>query len=602
MLQNLGTFDVVVLVVLLVGLTFSSFLAGLFKKKSGSGASEDYFMAGRSLRWWSVAGSIYGTNVSAVQIIGMLGVGYSIGFAQSHYEILAILPILALAYIFIPIYRKREVFTLSQFLANRYDGAAQTAYSLLNISFIVIQTVAGFYIASRTLGLLFNGSGFEITYLQGIIAIAVVAGVFAIFGGMESVVIADNIQTVLMVFSAITVGLLTFAQPEIKGFWGLLHLDQSVPLAQQKMHLYLPSNHKDLPWTGAFTGLMILHFFYWTTNQYQVQRVLAAASDRDAKLGTIAAGFLKLTIPFFSIAAGVAAAYIFKIRLGITDIKPDDAFLKLTEMVLPSGYGIKGLILAGLTSALLSSIYSMLNSFTTLISVDIYKKLINPQANNQQVVRFGKMAIAVVVTLAAFLALYSYDPSSAGNFSLTVSAQLSYLKPGIVVAFFIGIFWRKVHPKTAMITMLAAPVFAIIIEQFYNHFLGTHQGISDVFGVKLNFMHRVFLTTIFCACLQIFLSKRWTKTDTKFNGTDLTIAAESTILKWFGYFLAMQSVFVIAFKMGADKTIISLMAALATGIFLNYSMKTDVPITWKDDRFYAKVLATITIWILYYFA
>lgn len=315
MLQNLSTFDVVVLVILLAGLTFSSLFAGFFKNKSGQ--SEDYFMAGRSLRWWSVAGSIYGTNVSAVQIIGMLGVGYSIGFAQSHYEVLAILPILALAYIFVPLYRKREVFTLSQFLANRYDDAAQTAYSLLNISFILIQIVAGFYIASRTMGLLFNGSGFEITYLQGIIAIAFVAGTFAVFGGMESVVIADNIQTILMVFTAVIVGLLTFAQPEIGGFWNLLAIDHAKPIAEQKMHLYLPSNHKDLPWTGAFTGLMILHFFYWTTNQYQVQRVLAAASDRDARLGTIAAGFLKLSIPFFSISAGVAAAYIFKDRKSV---------------------------------------------------------------------------------------------------------------------------------------------------------------------------------------------------------------------------------------------------------------------------------------------
>ena len=239
-------------------------------------------MAGRSLKWYSVAGSIFGTNIHAQQIIGMMGVGYSIGFAQSHYEIWAIPAILVLAYIFIPIYRKKQFFTLSQFLESRYNSQARLVYMILMIVFIMIQLIGGFYIGSRTLGLLFQGTNFELTYLQGIILIASVTALFTVFGGMESVVIADNILTVVMILSLVLMGTLTYMQPEINGLSGLLKIDHA---QANKMHLYLPSNHPKLPWLGIFTGLTILNLFYWTTNQYQVQRVLAAQSDRDARLG-----------------------------------------------------------------------------------------------------------------------------------------------------------------------------------------------------------------------------------------------------------------------------------------------------------------------------
>ena len=283
MLNTLGTVDIIVVIGLLLFLIIASMLSS-FKKKS----SEEYFMAGRSLRWWSVAGSIFGTNIHAQQIIGMMGIGYSIGFAQSHYEIWAIPAILVLAYVFIPIYRKRNFFTLSQFLESRYNSYARLAYTITIIAFIMIQLIGGFYIGSRTLGFLFQGTGFDVSYLQGIFVIALITVVFSVFGGMESVVIADNILTVIMIISILLMGTLTYMQPEIGGLSGLLKLDHA---EANKMHLYLPSNHPKLPWSGIFTGLTILNFFYWTTNQYQVQRVLAAKTDRDAKLGTIAAGF-----------------------------------------------------------------------------------------------------------------------------------------------------------------------------------------------------------------------------------------------------------------------------------------------------------------------
>ena len=598
MLSQLPPLEIAVLVVLMIFLTGSSLWAGLRRKTTEA----DYFMAGRSLRWWSVAGSIYGTNVSAAQLIGMLGVGYTIGFAQSHYEVLAILPILLLAYVFVPVYRRREVFTLSQYLAHRYDDRSRLAYAVLNILFILIQLVGFFYIGSRQLMLLFQNSFLEISYLQGILVIAVVTCIFTVLGGMESVVIADNIQTVLMILAAILVAVLTYAQPEIGGFSGLLRLDAAAPPDAQKMHLYLPPDHPSLPWTGAFTGLMILHCFYWTTNQYQVQRVLAAASDRDAKVGVLVAGFLKLTIPFFSIGAGVAAAYLFRARFGESAVQSDDAFLRLMQLVVPAGYGLIGLILAGLVSAIFSAIYSMMNSVTTLVSVDVYQRYLRPNATEREVVYFGKAAIVVLCALAVTLAYASFNPNSASNFYLDLSARTSYIKPGIVVAFFVGILWGKAHPKAALLTMLAAPVFGVLSEWAYNQFLGPIPAVQAVFGPTLNFMHRVFLTTLLCAALQIGLSLVWKVPVNKAADFGLPVGR---MARSFGVFLVQQAAFIGLIWTGiATSREIAPFAVVATfyPFYSAYRRQKPDESFWTSDLFLAALLSASTVYILYFFA
>jgi solute:Na+ symporter, SSS family len=602
MLQHLSTLDLVLLIVLVLIINFGSILAGYFRKTS----SEDYFMAGRSLRWWSVAGSIYGTNVGVQQIIGMMSVGYTIGFAQSHYEVLAIPPILALAYVFIPIYRSRSVFTLSQWLGFRYTESAKTAYSVLNIVFILISLVGGFYLGARTLCLFTKGSGIELNYFSGLIVMAVVTCLFSVFGGMESVVIADNIQTVLMVIAVVTVGTLAFLQPEIGSFSNLISLDHSMPIAEQKMHLYLPPNHPKLPVTGVFTGLIVLHFFFWTTNQYQVQRVLAAASDRDARLGTIVAGALKLTIPFFTVAAGSAAFYIFKSRNPSAMPLPDDVYLTLMNAVVtPQFWGVKGIILAGLISAIFSSIYSMMNSVSTMISVDIYRKFIRQNAKDVDVVNFGKISIIVLSAIALFAAYITFDPNSQDNIFLVMTRATSYLKPGIVTAFIVGILWKRVHPKTAVITMLAAPIFGISVEFLYKYMVQGDP--TSLFGKELNFLHRVFLTFIFCVILQVSLSKQWaSKTDVDAD-VDLTINGQA-ILKKLGIFFALQIPFlaIVFSKIGTPQYVALPAAIMALGQFVfewnKRKNQEEHAYLLKSDLFYAGLLAAITVWILYFFA
>ncbi|WP_266367843.1 SLC5 family protein [Tellurirhabdus rosea] len=599
MLNQLQPFDLFVLVGCLLFLFAASAWAGRKKKNS-----EDYFMAGRSLRWWSVAGSIYGTNIHAQQIIGMMGIGYSIGFAQSHYEVLAVPAILILCYIFIPLYRKREVFTLSQFLEHRYNENARLVYTVLIVAFILVQLIAGFYIGSRTLGILFQGSSFEISYLQGILLIAAVTVAFTVFGGMDSVVVADNILTILMVFTVIIVGVLTLAQPEIGGLSGLLRLDHSQPAAAQKMHLYLPSDHPKLPWTGIFTGLIIQHLFYWTTNQYQVQRVLAASTDRDAQLGTIAAGFLKLTIPFFSIASGVAAFYIFNNRFGANSVKPDDAFLKLMETVVPSGYGIIGLTLAGLTCAIFSAIYSMMNSVTTLLAFDIYKKYLRPNASDRQTVLFGRISVVVMCAVATLLTLWTYDPNSSENFFLKLADQSSYFKPSLVAVFFIGIVWAGANPRAAVIAMLAGPVFGLLADLLYNNVLSQLPFFRSLFGEKLNFLHRVFVICTSCSLLLVELSRAWNRPGEPHKGFDVVLHAPG-MRRGILLFLALEAVVIGLVLTGLLSPQFAAWpgAVIPMVLFLaGYRRQTQALPILQSDLFYAGLLSAISVWILYYFA
>lgn len=582
--------------------------------------AEDYFLAGRNIRWWAVAGSVFGTNISSFHLIGMLGIGYSIGFVQAHYEI--VFPaILLLCFVFLTSYRRLDVFTLSQYLEVRYDDKARLLYTILLILIILVQLVGSFYVGSITLQWLFGGTSFEISYLNGLLLIGLITCSYTIWGGMESIVVTDTIQTVMMLAAGTAVAYFTLSQPEIGGFTGLLNLDAAQPRDAQKMHLYLPSNHPNLPWTGIFTGLLLQHCFNFSTNQFLVQRVLAAQSDQDARRGVIASGFLKLTIPFFSIAAGVAAFYLFRARAttvgGSVDFNSDNAFLKLVETVIPPGTGLVGMILAGLTAATFSSVDSMMNAATTLLTVDVYQKYVNPKATDKQIVRFGRLMIVVMVIASILLATVTYTPDRTNNFMLKVSAQLSYFTPGIMVAFFVGILWRGASARAAVIAMAAAPFYGLLVEMIYNTILGVNPSVAAVFGAKLNFMHRVLLTFVLSLTTLLVLSRTVFPNQnlTGFERLKVSVNA-SQLARAVGLFLLVQAVFIgLVFLGGLSPQRVAVWAGLATfGLFLQRDatreQRTAQPRaltgSWvrslNSDLLWAGLLTAASVGVLYYFA
>ncbi len=507
----LGSFDfaiflISVIVVMAVGLWTGR------KEES----TEDFFLAGKSVPWWGVAGSIFGTNVSAEHLVGMLGIGYSIGFAQSHFEYGAIAGLLILAFVFLPLYRKMGLYTLSEYLTKRYDERCGFLYSAFTIVTIVIVRMAlGFYIGSRALSYLLRGTDFEISYAAGILVFAAVTGAYTILGGLKAVIWTDVIQSVMLLAAGIVVAALVFAQPEVGGLSGLLAADAALPAAEQKFHLYLPTDHPQLPWTGVFSGLLIIHIFYWATNQFIAQRALAARSDFDAKLGIVAAGYLKLLVPFVSVAAGIAAGRLFQARLETGEIGalplPDDAFPLLVKLVVPAGYGLAGIITAGLIGAILSSIDSMMNSGATLFTFDFYKRYGNPAASEKRLVLVGRLTILVFVAVAAAIAAGIYTEDAADNFFLKVPSQIGHVVPGVAAAFLAGVLWRGAGASGAFWAMLLSPLFSFAIQWGYGAWVAAGyplaQAASAALGAELNFLHRTAFTAVFALALLLALSR-----------------------------------------------------------------------------------------------
>ena len=508
----LTAFDILIFVGSIVAVLAIGLWAG--RKEDNT---KDFYLAGQSVPWWGVAGSIFGTNVSAEHLVGMLGIGYSIGFAQAHFEYGAIAGLLALAFLFLPLYRRMGLYTLSEYLAKRYDERSSVLYSALNILMIVVVRMAlGFYIGARALSYLLSGTPLAIDYGAGIVIFALVTATYTIVGGLKAVIWTDVMQSALLLIAGIFVAVLVFGQPEIGGLDGLLAKDSALPESEQKFHLYLPPDHPQLPWTGVFTGLMIIHIFYWSTNQFIAQRALAARSEFDARMGIIAAGFLKLLIPFVSIATGVAAGFLFESRLASGELAalplPDDAFPLLVQMIVPAGYGLVGLITAGLIGAILSSLDSMMNSGATLFTFDFYKRYIDPAASERRLILVGRIAILAFVAVAASLAAGIYTDEASDNFFLKVPAQIGHVVPGIAVAFLGGVLWRRATATASFWALWISPFFSFAIQWAYAVWAGGSsllaRTLTEFLGPQLNFLHRTALTALFAVLVLVALSLR----------------------------------------------------------------------------------------------
>ena len=662
-------------------------------------SSEDYFLAGRSTRWWGVAGSIFGSNVSANHIVGMMGVGFAVGFAQSHFEITAIAGLLMLCYFFLPVYRKLNVYTLSDYLSKRYDDRSRVSYALIMvIIMVVIQMVPGFYIGSRSINILLQGDTgrkaiaeavfsdqgklsdvkvlhggekygsspvvlinnkktdflkasiadgkvevVEISstpkeplsthisisfaggnvenpeispgdvdpfhYKLGILIMALVTGTYVILGGLKAVIITDVIQSVLLLLAGLLVAFITFSQPEIGG-WDKLMARDLGPEGVERFHLYNPSNHPALPWTGVLSGLMILHFYYWGTNQFIVQRALSATTDKEAKMGIIAAGFFKLLIPFFSIGTGIAAFYLFKDRN--LDVAQDAVFIKLlTELIAPIGFGLVGLIAAGMIGAILSSLDSMMNSAATIMTFDLYKKYINPEASDRKLISIGRIWIVTFIVLAGFITIYTMDPNSKDSFFLHVAKHQGNLIAGVVVAFFLGMCWKRATAAGGVAAIIAGVLFSYSIPVLYANLAVDNPDLIALLGEKLNFMHGAFFSAILSIGVHIIVSLSTQPDQEKgkltwvglkiFSPKELTVFIKTLLFCLVIY--ATLAILVVLNTM--PHTVAAWIGSVWTFacFFLSASHKAKSTGTaiYKEDRIWAGGLASCAIFMLFYF-
>jgi SSS family solute:Na+ symporter len=620
----LTTFDFIVFFGSLLGVM----LLGLWAGRNES-TSQDFFLAGRNVRWWGVAGSIFGSNISANHMVGMMGVGFSLGFAESHFEITAIAGLLLMCYCFLPVYRKLNIYTLSDYLSRRYDDKSRIAYSVIMILIItMVMMLPAFYIGSRSVNFLLvdqahindvlqsAGGGaakaIEINktyYVIGVLIMALVTGVYTIVGGLKAVIVTDVLQSVLMLAGALIVAYFTFS--EVGGWSGMRELDSA---GKDLVHLYLPSDHPQRPWTGMLSGLLVLHFYYWGANQFIVQRALAAKSDKEARIGIITAGFVKLLIPFISIGTGIAAYYVFSKKLPGVAIDGDTAFpLLLREVVAPAGIaGLVGLVAAGLIGAILSSVDSMMNSAATLITFDIYKRYINPEASDHQLIKIGRILIGVMVVGCALLTVLVFDPNTKQLFFTYVASHQSKLVGGVVVAFAVGMLWKGATAAGGFASIITGVIVSYAIIPIYSSSIGKIEFFENLFGSQLNFFHGVFIAAI-CAVIANVVVSKLTQADSeksKLTFVGLNIFTESSLRLLVVKILISLAVYAML-GFGMWKEILSPTSAAVVGSLWTWGMFVSASLMdnsqaegsslIKDDRIWGGLLAACAVFMLFYF-
>ena len=422
-------------------------------------SADEYFLSSRSLPWYSIALSTIATNIQGYQFLGMMGSAYLYGLAQANLEINAVQGILLGAFVFVPIFLKEKIVTITQFIAKKLDKRIALFYSLANISLFATVTLGaalfwGAYAADMVFGeqLSFLHSNRIIRIAILIIILGIFSATYTYFGGLTAVVKTDIIQ-----FSVLLIGGIVVCFTAINQLGGWEQLYVKTP---DKMHLHLPVDHPTLPWTHLF-GLFFLNINYWCANQTVMQRALAAKSITHAQTGLMMGGLIKFLMAVIIIVPGIALYGI----LGDNLSEPDLAFPYLVKTYLPSG--IKGIILCGLFASLMSTVDSTFNSLATLWSTDIYSVYLNKNSNDQQKIRAGRKAILFslgtsLITGLILLYLKFDNPKSA--FTHTLNNLRYFINCGIVVLICCSVLLRKPNIKVILLAFIATLPINILLQ------------------------------------------------------------------------------------------------------------------------------------------
>ncbi len=434
--------------------------------------AEDYFLASRSLTWPLIGLSLYASNISSSSLIGMAASGYETGYSVFSYEWMAAVVLIIFAIFFLPFYLRSKIYTLPEFLEKRFDARSRYYFSALTVlTNIGVDTAATLYAGALVVQLIFP----SVQLWQSILILAIVSGLYTIVGGLKAVVHTDAIQAVLLILGSVLLTILAFVKI---GSWEAV---KAVTPAQH-FHIIQPHNDAFLPWPGLLTGVFLLGFYFWATNQFIVQRALGAKNLRHGQWGALFAGFLKVSTPLFiMIVPGLMARVLYP------DIeKANYVFAVLMFDLLPRG--LLGLVLAGLIAAMMSSIDSALNSASTLVTMDFIKKL-RPQTTSVQLMWVGR-AVTFVFMLAA--AAWAPQIDKFPTLWQYLQSALSYIVPPIVALYILGVFWKRANADGA----LAGIAIGIVAAVFF-------LGLGDAKWMPA--IHFLYLATIIfgSSCLAI---------------------------------------------------------------------------------------------------
>lgn len=457
------------------------------RERSGEQTSDDYFLAGRNVGWFVVGASLFASNIGSEHLVGLAGAGASSGVVLGQFELQASLILLLLGWVFVPFYIKSGVYTMPEFLERRYSPATRWYLALISI--------IGYILTKISVTIYAGGVVFEalmgVNFWTGAVTIVVVTGLYTIFGGLLAVVYTDMLQAIVLLFGAACVTI--FGLIEVGGW------DVMVETAGSgMMNLWKPMTHPNFPWTGMVFGAPIIAVWYWCTDQYIVQRTLAARNITHARRGTIFGGFLKQLPLFIFVIPGVIA-YVLVQQNQLALAQADEALPTLVAALLP--VGLRGLVAAGLLAALMSSLSSVFNSCSTLITLDVYKKLY-PDASERQLVWVGQLATSALVVLGlAWIPMMSDISDVLYEYLQSVQG---YISPPIAAVFLLGLFWRRLNAAGAITSLLSGSAIGLIrlIAELNKDMLS---GFLYAFA-DLNFLHFAALLFAVCALILIVVS------------------------------------------------------------------------------------------------
>jgi SSS family solute:Na+ symporter len=435
---------VVLYVLFIVGLGF------YFAKRTKT--TDDYFLAGRALTWWLIGFSLFASNVSSSTLVGLSSAAFSSGISVYNYEWMAALVLIVFFVFFLPFYLKTRVYTMPEFLERRFDQRSRYYFSaLLIVMNIMIDTAAALYAGSLVVQIIYP----DIPMWFSVVVLGIVAGAYTIAGGLKAVVYTDAVQAVLLLLGACLVAVLSFNA--VGGSWSAV----VAQIPADDLSIVRPTSDPVLPWPGLVTGVFLLGFYFWATNQFMVQRALGAKNLDHGRWGALFAGLLKLPIIFIMVLPGIFGRLMYSpAEYPALAENPDLIFPTLMFDLLP--VGLRGLIITALVAAIMSSVDSTLNSASTLVTMDFIKK-IKPKVPNHSLVIAGRIVTFVFMALAI---LWAPQIIKFPNIWTYLQQMLAYLAPPIVACFFSGVFWKRANGHGAFAALvvghLAAAVFFIL--------------------------------------------------------------------------------------------------------------------------------------------
>lgn len=421
----------------------------------------DYFLAGKSLTWWAIGLSLIASNISTEHFVGMAGRGFELGLAIASYEWMAAITLVIVAVFFLPKFLKNGIYTIPEYLEHRYGEAPRTMMAvLILIAYVVVALASVLYSGALALNAIFG-----IEMLLGVWIIGILAGIYTVYGGLKAVVWSDIFQGTTLLIGGVIVTLLGL---DAIGGW-----DRFMELSNDQLHTVLPWDHPEMPWIAVFIGgLWIPNLFYWGLNQFITQRALGARSLAEGQKGILFAAFIKLFIPFIIVFPGIMAFHLYADSIPTAD----QAYPIMISKLLPSG--LRGIMLAALFGAVMSSLDSVLNSASTIFTLDIYKRYIVKTEDHKKLIKVGRVTTAVLMVVGCL-----YAPLLSNFESIFQYLQMiwGFISPGIVASFLFGLLWPKVPSGAAMGAMiLGVPVYGFLLWAYPNVAFLHHMGITFV--------------------------------------------------------------------------------------------------------------------------